>query len=73
MGADPPPQGVKVARRNTGKDAPNLSPAVIALLTASWTDEYVRWQGRDLSARCYVAYSDEAGRDSEAKPATGPI
>jgi transposase-like protein len=37
-----------------GRDAPNLSPAVIARLTASWADEFARWQGRDLSARRYV-------------------
>jgi putative transposase len=37
-----------------GKDAPNLSPAVITRLTATWADEYARWQARDLSARCYV-------------------
>ena len=37
-----------------GKDAPNLSPAVIAQLTATWEDEYARSQGRDLSARRYV-------------------
>src|SRR6195952_2267854 len=37
-----------------GRDAPNLSPAVIARLTASWADEYARWQSRDLSARRYV-------------------
>lgn len=37
-----------------GRDAPNLSPAVIARLTAAWADEYARWQGRDLSARRYV-------------------
>jgi putative transposase len=37
-----------------GKDAPNLSPAVVTRLTATWTDEYARWQGRDLSARRYV-------------------
>src|SRR3954463_9216225 len=37
-----------------GRDAPNLSPAVIARLTASWADEYARWQARDLSARHYV-------------------
>ena len=34
-----------------GKDAPTLSPAVIARLTATWADEYARWQGRDLPAR----------------------
>jgi transposase-like protein len=37
-----------------GKDAPNLSPAVIARLTAEWQGEYGRWQRRDLSARRYV-------------------
>ena len=34
-----------------GKDAPNLSPAVISRLTAEWQGEYERWQKRDLSAR----------------------
>ncbi|TAI59578.1 transposase, partial [Bradyrhizobium sp. Leo170] len=34
-----------------GKDAPNLSPAVISRLTAEWQGEYERWQRRDLSAR----------------------
>src|SRR3954447_21184848 len=37
-----------------GKDAPNLSPAVIARLKESWADDYARWQKRDLSARRYV-------------------
>ena len=37
-----------------GADAPNLSPGVIARLTAGWQEEYDRWQGRDLSARRYV-------------------
>src|ERR1700747_1044739 len=37
-----------------GKDAPNLSPSVIAPLTADWQAEYERWQRRDLSARRYV-------------------
>ena len=37
-----------------GKDAPNLSPAVIARLKSEWEDEYRRWQDRDLSARRYV-------------------
>ncbi len=37
-----------------GKDAPNLSPAVVARLTAEWQVEYERWQARDLSARRYV-------------------
>lgn len=37
-----------------GKDAPNVSPSVIARLTAEWEAEYGRWQARDLSARRYV-------------------
>ena len=37
-----------------GKDAPNLSPAVVSRLTAEWQGEYERWQKRDLSARRYV-------------------
>ena len=37
-----------------GRDAPNLSPAVVTRLTATWADEYARWQARDLSTRRYV-------------------
>jgi putative transposase len=37
-----------------GKDAPNLSPSVIARLRGEWEADYMRWQGRDLSARRYV-------------------
>jgi putative transposase len=37
-----------------GKDAPNLSPAVIARLTAAWQADYDAWCKRDLSARRYV-------------------
>jgi putative transposase len=37
-----------------GKDAPNLSPAVLARLKAEWEAEHARWQRRDLSARRYV-------------------
>jgi putative transposase len=37
-----------------GKDAPNLSPSVIARLRGDWQGEYERWQKRDLSARRYV-------------------
>ena len=37
-----------------GKDAPNLSPAVISRLTAKWQADYDAWQKRDLSARRYV-------------------
>ena len=42
-----------------GKDAPNLSPAVISRLTAEWQADYDAWQKRDLSARRYVyAWAD---------------
>ncbi len=37
-----------------GRDAPNLSPAVIARLRGEWEAEHARWQRRDLSARRYV-------------------
>lgn len=37
-----------------GQEAPNLSPSVIARLTADWEGEYERWRRRDLSARRYV-------------------
>jgi len=37
-----------------GKDAPNLSPAVLGRLKAGWQSEFDRWQQRDLSARRYV-------------------
>jgi transposase-like protein len=37
-----------------GRDAPNLSPAVIARLRDEWQADYARWQRRDLSARRYV-------------------
>lgn len=37
-----------------GKDAPNLSPSVIARLRDTWQADYARWQRRDLSARRYV-------------------
>ena len=37
-----------------GKDAPNLSPAVIARLKGEWEDEYKLWQKSDLSARRYA-------------------
>jgi hypothetical protein len=33
-----------------GKDAPNLSPAVISRLTAEWQVDSDTWQKRDLSA-----------------------
>ncbi len=37
-----------------GKDAPNLSPSVIARLREEWQADYARWQRRDLAARRYV-------------------
>ena len=37
-----------------GKEAPNLSPSVIARLRGEWEADYARWQRRDLSARRYV-------------------
>jgi putative transposase len=37
-----------------GKDAPNLSPSVLARLKAGWEAEHARWRRRDLSARRYV-------------------
>lgn len=37
-----------------GKDAPNVSPAVVARLKAEWETDFERWQKRDLSARRYV-------------------
>ena len=37
-----------------GKDAPNLSPSVIARLKGEWQADYERWQKRDLAARRYV-------------------
>jgi putative transposase len=37
-----------------GRDAPNLSPSVIARRRNDWESDYGRWQRRDLSARHYV-------------------
>ena len=37
-----------------GKDAPNLSPAVLARLKGGWQEEFERWKKRDLSACRYV-------------------
>ncbi len=37
-----------------GKEAPNLSPSVIARLRGEWEADYSCWQRRDLSARRYV-------------------
>jgi transposase-like protein len=37
-----------------GRDAPNLSPSVIARLRGEWEADHAHWQRRDLSARRYV-------------------
>jgi transposase-like protein len=37
-----------------GKEAPNLSPSVIARLRDTWQADYACWQRRDLAARRYV-------------------
>ena len=37
-----------------GKDAPNLSPSVVARLRGEWEADYTHWQRRDLSARRHV-------------------
>ena len=52
-----------------GKDAPNLSPAVIARLKGEWEDEYKLWQKRDLSAhaRARAKASCEAFRFARAQ------
>ena len=53
-----------------GKDAPNLSPAVIARLKESWADDYARWQRRDLSARRYVyVWADGVYLQARMEPA----
>ncbi len=31
-----------------GKEAPNLSPSVVARLRDEWQADYTRWQRRDL-------------------------
>ena len=37
-----------------GSDAKNLSPNVISRLKASWHDDYLAWQKRDLSQKRYL-------------------
>jgi putative transposase len=37
-----------------GKEAPNLSPSVIARLRDTWQADYACWQRRDLAAQRYV-------------------
>jgi transposase-like protein len=49
-----------------GKDAPNLSPAVITRLTAQWQTDYDAWHKRDLSAWRYVKAVACLTKDREA-------
>ena len=49
-----------------GKDAPNLSPSVIARLKESWADDYARWQQRDPIARLEKHLRDSGLLDDEA-------
>ena len=39
-----------------GKDSPGLSASTIGRLKDAWSDEYVRWSQRDLSAKRYVYF-----------------
>jgi putative transposase len=53
-----------------GKDAPNLSPSVIARLKESWAVDYARWQRRDLSAQRYVyVWADGVYLQARMEPA----
>src|SRR3982074_2397901 len=52
-----------------GKDAPNLSPAVIARLKGEWENEYQRGQKRDLSARrCVDVWADGVYLQARMEP-----
>jgi putative transposase len=52
-----------------GRDAPNLSPSVIARLRGEWEADYARWQRRDLSARRYVyIWADGVYLQARMKP-----
>ncbi len=53
-----------------GRDAPNLSPSVIARLRGDWDADYARWQRRDLSARRYVyVWADGVYLQARMEPA----
>ena len=53
-----------------GKEAPNLSPSVIARLKQDWAADYARWQKRDLSARRYVyVWADGVYLQARMEPA----
>jgi hypothetical protein len=41
----------------SGKDAPNLSPALITRLTAEWQADYDAWHKRDLSSPGTAVYT----------------
>jgi putative transposase len=61
-----------------GRDAPNLSPAVIARLRDVWQADYARWRRRDLSARrCAYLWADgvylQARMEPEAERMPVPI
>ena len=52
-----------------GKEAPNLSPSVIARLRDEWGADYARWQRRDLSTRRYVyAWADGVYLQARMEP-----
>ena len=51
-----------------GKDAPNLSPAVISRLTAEWQTDYDTWQKRDAAIRvCLGGRGLSAGPDGGSR------
>ena len=50
-----------------GKDAPNLSAAVVARLKSEWEGEYRQWQKRDLSARHYAYVWAQARMEPQAE------
>src|SRR6201746_1371490 len=55
-----------------GKEAPNLSPSVIARLRGEWEADYARWQRRDLSARRYVyIWADGVYLQARMEPPAG--
>ena len=52
-----------------GKEAPNLSPSVIARLKGDWQAEYQRWQQRDLAARrCVYLWADGVYLQARMEP-----
>jgi putative transposase len=50
-GASRPATSKRRSRRFWARTRRNLSPAVVARLTAEWQTEYDAWQKRDLSSR----------------------